>query len=88
MRAVDSGKVILPLDRTHYLEVANITYVRQRAGWHRPHRARARWPEAAHAKLEHAQVPHRSGLEHELEAVLACDRPQFTKLGLLPARNL
>jgi len=31
MKAVDSGKVILPLGRTHYLEVANVTDVRQRA---------------------------------------------------------
>ena len=31
VKAVDSGKVILPLGLTHYVEVANITDVRQRA---------------------------------------------------------
>jgi len=32
VKAVDSGKVLLPLGRTHYLEVADITDVRQCAG--------------------------------------------------------
>jgi hypothetical protein len=43
--AAGSGKVIVPLGLTHYMEVANIADVRQRADIHRPRERRAARPE-------------------------------------------
>ena len=72
-RAVDSGKVILPLGLTHYTEVANITDVRQRADIAnamaglsgfitlaaRKHRLRCEVAQALHQRLGRPLFPER-----------------------------
>jgi hypothetical protein len=73
VRAVESGKVIVPLGLTHYMEVANITDVRQRAdianamtvlsGFTtlaaREHRLRCEVAQALHQRLGRPLFPER-----------------------------